>query len=105
VYHKIKLSFLQQALRTKGFDFKWCKWIKKFVERGSVRIRVNDDIGLYFQPQKGLCQGDLLSLVLFNIIADMLAVLIACGKEDDQVAGTFNINLNIGFRRTLTGKK
>ena len=61
----------------KGFDPLWCKWIDNFVRDGSVAIRVNDDIGHYFQTKKGLRQGDPLSPMLFNIITDMLAILIA----------------------------
>jgi hypothetical protein len=30
-YDKVKWSFLQQTLRMKGFDSKWCKWIQEFV--------------------------------------------------------------------------
>ena len=48
-------------------------------------IRVNDDIGHYFQTLKGLRQGDPLSPILFHVVVDMLAVLIACAKEDGQV--------------------
>jgi hypothetical protein len=70
-----------------GFDPLWCRWIQNYVEKGSVGIRVNDDLGHYFQTKKGLRQGDPLSPVLFNLIADMLAVLIARAKEDGQVAG------------------
>jgi hypothetical protein len=50
-YDKVKWSFLQQTLRIKGFDPKWCDWIKNFVEKGSVGIRVNNDIGHYFQGE------------------------------------------------------
>jgi hypothetical protein len=52
------------------------------VQGGSIGIRVNDDIGHYFQTRKGLRQGDPLSLMLFNIVVDMLAILIARAKED-----------------------
>jgi hypothetical protein len=52
-----------------------------------VGIRVNDDIGHYFQTLKGLRQGDSLSPILFNIVADMLTILIARAKEDGQVGG------------------
>jgi hypothetical protein len=86
-YDKVKWSFLQQTLCIKGFNPKWCDWIKNFVEKGSVGIRVNNGIGHYFQTRKGLRQGDPLSPILFNIIADMLAVLIARAKEDGQVDG------------------
>jgi hypothetical protein len=50
-----------------------------------VGIRINDDIGHNFQTRKGLRQGELLSLVLFNIVADLLAILIARAKKDGQV--------------------
>jgi hypothetical protein len=48
---------------------------------------VNNDIGHYFQTRNGLRQEDPLSPILFNIIADMLAVLIARAKEDGEVDG------------------
>jgi hypothetical protein len=57
-YDKVKWDFLQQALRMKGFPPEWCNWIARFVQGGSVEIRVNDDIGHYFQTLNGLRQGD-----------------------------------------------
>jgi hypothetical protein len=86
-YDKVRSSFLQQVLRMKGFDPKWCQWINNFIEKGSVGIRVNDDIGHYFQTRKGLRQGDPLSPVLFNLVADVLAIMIQRAKEDGQVDG------------------
>jgi hypothetical protein len=53
-YDKVKWPFLQQVLRMKWFDPKCCEFIKQFVQRGSVRIRVIDDIGHNFQTRKGL---------------------------------------------------
>jgi hypothetical protein len=47
-YDKVKWSFLQQALRMKGFPSLWCDWVARFVQGGSVGIRVNDDICHYF---------------------------------------------------------
>jgi len=42
---------------------------------------------LYFQRKTGLRQGDPLSPILFNIVVDMLAVIIARAKENGQVKG------------------
>jgi hypothetical protein len=69
----------------KGFDLKWRCWIQEYINQGSVGIRVNDDIGHYFHTQKGLRQGDPLSPILFNIVADMLAIIINRAKEDGPI--------------------
>jgi hypothetical protein len=86
-YDKVKWSFLQQTLRMKGFSPEWHALINDFVSRGSVAIRVNDDTCRYFQTRKGLRQGDPLSPLLFNIVADMLAILIERAKADGQTEG------------------
>jgi hypothetical protein len=86
-YDKVKWSFLQQTLRMKGFSPKWCRWIQNMVSGGSVGIKVNDDIGSYFQTKRRLRQGDPMSPILFNIVADMLALLINRAKADGQIRG------------------
>jgi hypothetical protein len=53
-------------------------------------IRVNDDICHYFETMKELHQGDPLSPMLINIVADMLAILIERAKEDGQVTRWIN---------------
>ena len=58
-----------------------------FIQGGNVNIKVNDQLGKYFQTRKGLRQGDPLSPILFNIVVDMLAILIARAKDDGQVEG------------------
>jgi hypothetical protein len=71
----------------KGFSPEWRALINNFVFGGSVAIKVNDDVGNYFQTKKGLRQGDPLSPMLFNIVADMLAILIERAKGDGQIEG------------------
>ena len=75
-YDKVKWTFLQQAMRMKGFSEAWRSQVDSLFQKGSVGIKVNDDIGHYFQTRKGLRQGDSMSPLLFNIVADMLTVLI-----------------------------
>jgi hypothetical protein len=79
-YDKVNWVFLQQVLRMKGFFSKWCQWIEKIVSGGSVSVKVNEEFGNFSQTKKGLRQGDPLSPVLFNVVADMLAVLIERSK-------------------------
>jgi hypothetical protein len=45
----------------KGFSEDWHALIRCFVSRGSVAIKINDDVGNYFWTKKGLRQGDPLS--------------------------------------------
>jgi hypothetical protein len=71
----------------KGFSQQWCAWVERFVSGASVGIKINDDIGHYFQTKKGLRQGDLMSPILFNIVADMLSILIKRAKDDGQIKG------------------
>jgi hypothetical protein len=96
-YDKVKWSFLQQTLRMKGFSPEWRALINDFVSGGSVAIRVNDDTGCYFQTRKGLRQGDPLSPMLFNIVADMLAILIERAKVDGQIEGVIPHLVNGGL--------
>ena len=71
----------------KGFLQKWIEWIKSFISGGSVAINVNDEVGPYFQTKKGLRQGDPLSPILFNLVADMLTLFITRAKAAGQVSG------------------
>jgi hypothetical protein len=57
------------------------------VTGGSVGIKINDEVGPYFQTKHGLRQGDPMSPILFNIVADMLALLINRAKVDCQIRG------------------
>jgi hypothetical protein len=71
----------------KGFSSTCSDWISKILSRGSVAVNVNNNIGHYFQTRKGVREGDPLSLILFNIVVDILAVLISGAKEDEQIKG------------------
>ena len=78
--------FLLQTLCMKGFSPKWIQWVETFISSGSVAINVNDEVGHYFQTKKGLRQGDPLSPLLINVVADMLAILIKRAKEEGQIS-------------------
>jgi len=86
-YDKVKWPFLQQVLRMKGFSPTWYDWINQVTTKGTVGIKVNEDIGHYFQTRKGVRQGDPLSPLLFNIEMDMLAIIICRAKENGQASG------------------
>jgi hypothetical protein len=45
----------------RGFDDKWCSWIKMMLYDGIVAVKINNHVGPYFQSHKGVRQGDPLS--------------------------------------------
>ena len=47
-YDKVKGPFLQQVLRMKGFSPTWYDGINQVTTKGTVGIKVNEDIGHYF---------------------------------------------------------
>ena len=106
-YDKVKWSFLQQTLGMKGFSDEWRALINNFVFDGSVAIKVNEDIGRYFQTKKGLRQGHPLSPMFFNIVTDMLAIITERAKVDGQIGGYlfFGIPMIQFYSWIMTWKK
>jgi hypothetical protein len=70
-----------------GFSPRWASWIQQVMSKGSVGIKVNDKVGHYFQTKKDVRQGDPLSPILFNIVVDVLAILIARAKDNNMFRG------------------
>lgn len=52
-----------------------------------MSVKVNDEMGHFFQSKQGLRQGDPLSPVLFNLVAHMLVVLIERSTKHDHFNG------------------
>lgn len=78
---------MNQMMEAKGFPSEWCDWVMKCVIGGKVAVKVNDEIGSFFQTHEGLRQGDSLSPLLFDIAADALPLLIHRAGESDLVRG------------------
>jgi hypothetical protein len=65
----------------------WCKWVASFMEGDHVGININDSVGKNFQIKKGVRQGDQLAHILFNIVVDMLTILINRAKGEGHISG------------------
>ena len=57
------------------------------VTSGTLSVKVNDVIGSYFQSGKGVRQGDPLSPLLFNLVADALAKIIQQAQRNGLIQG------------------
>jgi hypothetical protein len=69
----------------KGFSSQWCDWIDTIIQGGACGIKINNQVGPNFQTKKGLHRGDPLSPLIFNIVVDMLAILIKRAKLAGQI--------------------
>jgi len=70
----------------KGFSPKWIKWLETLITGGSVAINVNYEIGHFFKQIKGFVKETLFRSLLFNIVDDMLTILITRIKEDGRLS-------------------
>lgn len=82
-YDKINWDFLFDFLANRGFNSKWCNWIRKVVMAGTLSVKVNNETGPYFQSGKGVRQGGPLSPFLFNIAVDSLAKIIKMAQQNN----------------------
>jgi hypothetical protein len=72
VYDMVNWKLLFECMEKSGFHDKWCVWIKQVVSGGTVSVKVNNKIEKYIKSYNGVRQGDPLSPILFNFVADCL---------------------------------
>jgi hypothetical protein len=86
-YDKVCWDFLFANLSIRGFNDKWCTWIKQVVSAGTVCVKINNKMGPYFVSHKGVRQGDPLSPILFNLVADCLTRMIREAQNKNIIRG------------------
>ena len=86
-YDKVNWKLLFDCLEKRGFDSKWCDWIKQVVTGGMVSVKVNNKIGSYIKSYKGVRQGDPLSPILFNFVADCLTRMVHKAQANGLLTG------------------
>jgi hypothetical protein len=86
-YDKINWTFLFQCMEARDFCPMWCEWIRRVVSGGTVSVKMNDLLGPYRKSHKGVRQGDPLSPILFNFVADGLSRMIHRAQTNKLYCG------------------
>jgi hypothetical protein len=81
-YDMVNWAFLLGCMEVRRFSNTSCEWISKVLKGGTVAVRLNEQIGPYFQSCQGVRQGDLLSPLLFNFVVDCPTRMVIKAQEN-----------------------
>jgi hypothetical protein len=83
-YDKVHWDFFK-CFKARGFYDQWCSWIEQILHDGIVSVRINNMNDPYFQSCKGVRQGDSLSPLLFNFVAESLTRMLLKAQSNGMV--------------------
>lgn len=90
-YDRIEWDFLRSCMLRMGFHSKWINRVMQCVTTVSFSIEFNGDSLPYFQPTRGIRQGDPLSPYLFILVTNVLSILM---KQAVEIRSSKGIMMN-----------
>jgi hypothetical protein len=86
-YDRVNWSFLRKPLLRKGFDPGYVHRIMQLVSGGQIAISINGEVGPCFRNKRGVRQGDPISPLLFDFVADALDAFLVRAREAGHIQG------------------
>ncbi|WOG89446.1 hypothetical protein DCAR_0208684 [Daucus carota subsp. sativus] len=80
-FDSVDWSFLFHLLEKLNFSYDWIRWIKVILKSSKTSILVNGSPTREFSPERGLRQGDPLSPLLFDLVAQVLSCMIKKAEQ------------------------
>nr|XP_025638133.1 uncharacterized protein LOC112733407 [Arachis hypogaea] len=71
-YDRVRWKFVDLVLLKMGFGQRWRTWVMECVSTSSMSVLINGSLFKPFKMERGLRQGDPLSLFLFVLVVDVL---------------------------------
>jgi hypothetical protein len=88
-YDTVNWLFLKEVLHRKGFDSAYVHRILQLISGGKTTISINGETGPYFRNKRGVRQGDPISPLLFDFVADELDAILTRAKGGWSYSGSF----------------
>jgi hypothetical protein len=86
-YDRVSWHFIREVLLRKGFDGAYVHRIMQLVSGGQTAIAINGELGPYFRNKRGVRQGDPISPLLFDFVADTLDAILYKAKLAGHIEG------------------
>ncbi|KAE8706464.1 hypothetical protein F3Y22_tig00110393pilonHSYRG00236 [Hibiscus syriacus] len=86
-YDTVDWDILFKVLDKMGFGSKWCSWIRMCVSTASMSVLANGVPTDEFSLSRGLRQGCSLSPLLFNLVGELLSLLIIQAVQSGLFCG------------------
>ncbi|KAE8673291.1 RNA helicase family protein isoform 2 [Hibiscus syriacus] len=80
-YNTVDWQILLRLLNVMGFGERWCSWISQCISTASISVLVNGSPTEEFPIAKGLRQGCSLSPLLFNVVGELLHMMLSKAVE------------------------
>ena len=85
-FDSVDWKFMFKVLRAFGFGPDICQWISTFYKYIKSSVTVNGQLSQWFAIQRGCRQGDPISLYLFILCVEILAIMI---RQNKHIKGIF----------------
>lgn len=86
-YDRVEWNFLEVMMKKMGFDRMWIRWIMSCVSTVLISILMNGVSHGFIKPERGIRQGDPLSLFLFILCAEALVNRLNVSEEEGRLNG------------------
>ena len=86
-FDNVDWSFLLQLLEKLNFGKDWVGWIEKILKTTITSVLINGSPTRDFSPERGLRQGDPLSPLLFDLVAQVLSCMISKAEQLSIIEG------------------